>query len=85
MFTLARPTTGFLWQALSLDFLSSSGGATTISFLGTDGFFFTGLDNVGVESVAAAVPEPASWALFIAGFGLVGTTLRRRQMTAVQP
>lgn len=28
---------------------------------------------------AAAVPEPASWALMIAGFGLVGTALRRRQ------
>lgn len=26
----------------------------------------------------AGVPEPASWALFIAGFGLVGTALRRR-------
>lgn len=25
-----------------------------------------------------AVPEPASWALMIAGFGLVGATLRRR-------
>ena len=27
---------------------------------------------------AAAVPEPASWALMIAGFGLAGATLRRR-------
>jgi hypothetical protein len=26
-----------------------------------------------------AVPEPASWALFIAGFGVVGTTLRRQR------
>ncbi|TFU03831.1 PEP-CTERM sorting domain-containing protein [Polymorphobacter arshaanensis] len=31
----------------------------------------------------AAVPEPASWALMIAGFGLVGTTLRRRQLKSV--
>lgn len=28
---------------------------------------------------AAAVPEPASWAMLIAGFGLVGGTLRRRR------
>lgn len=27
---------------------------------------------------AGAVPEPASWAMMIAGFGLVGATMRRR-------
>ena len=31
-------------------------------------------DNIGI----AAVPEPATWALFILGFGAVGQTLRRR-------
>jgi hypothetical protein len=30
-----------------------------------------------------AVPEPASWALLIAGFGLVGMTARRRSMKEV--
>lgn len=30
----------------------------------------------------SAVPEPASWALFIGGFGLIGTAMRRRK-TAV--
>ncbi len=29
-----------------------------------------------------AVPEPASWALMIAGFGMVGTALRRRSASA---
>ncbi|UAJ12186.1 PEPxxWA-CTERM sorting domain-containing protein [Polymorphobacter megasporae] len=28
------------------------------------------------------VPEPANWALMIAGFGLVGTALRRRPATS---
>uniref|UniRef100_UPI003F6FCAAD PEPxxWA-CTERM sorting domain-containing protein n=1 Tax=Polymorphobacter sp. TaxID=1909290 RepID=UPI003F6FCAAD len=28
------------------------------------------------------VPEPASWAMLIAGFGLVGATLRRRRSVA---
>ena len=38
------------------------------------------VDNV---VVSATVPEPASWALLIAGFGLVGSTLRaRRRQTA---
>jgi PEP-CTERM motif len=27
----------------------------------------------------AAVPEPASWALMIGGFGLVGFAMRRRK------
>lgn len=30
------------------------------------------------EPVRGAVPEPASWALLVVGFGLAGTTLRRR-------
>ena len=28
---------------------------------------------------AAAVPEPGTWAMLIAGFGLVGATIRRRR------
>ncbi len=37
------------------------------------------IDNVSVTGPAiAAVPEPASWALMIVGFGLVGVNARRR-------
>jgi hypothetical protein len=37
-----------------------------------------------VTSVAiAAVPEPASWAMMVSGFGLVGGVLRRRQRVAL--
>ncbi len=39
------------------------------------------LDNVSV-STGGAVPEPATWALMITGFGLVGSTLRRRRAIA---
>jgi hypothetical protein len=35
--------------------------------------------GVSFAPIAAAVPEPASWALFIAGFGLTGGLLRRRR------
>lgn len=44
---------------------------------------FSGL-NIGVrlgDSLTAGVPEPASWALMIAGFGLVGGAMRRRRET----
>ncbi len=40
------------------------------------GFKVTGADAVGV----LPVPEPATWAMMIAGFGLIGTTLRRRKV-----
>lgn len=35
-----------------------------------------GLDDISFA--ATAVPEPASWALLVAGFGMVGASLRRR-------
>ncbi len=42
-----------------------------------------GLYNGGLLTVPPAVPEPASWAMMIAGFGLVGATLRRRRSAPV--
>lgn len=50
----------------------SSGAATQ---LGTVGASLRGL-------TASAVPEPATWAMLILGFGLVGTALRRRPAAA---
>lgn len=37
-------------------------------------------DNSGQYVIAVGVPEPASWAMMIAGFGLVGAAMRRRQV-----
>ena len=39
-----------------------------------------GIDNfvVSTETAVTAVPEPASWALMLTGFGIVGSALRRR-------
>jgi hypothetical protein len=37
------------------------------------------------DGTLAAVPEPASWALMIAGFGLAGGLLRRRTLRAAVP
>lgn len=36
-----------------------------------------------VIAATGAVPEPASWAMMIVGFGLVGASLRRRQKVTV--
>ena len=35
--------------------------------------------NFEVAATTPAVPEPATWAMMIAGFGLVGATMRRRK------
>lgn len=40
------------------------------------------LDNFGFTA-GGTVPEPASWALLIAGFGLTGAMMRRRRETIV--
>lgn len=48
---------------------------------GSLGFTFFGIDNLMFTPNAdtpPAVPEPASWAMMIAGFGLVGGAMRRR-------
>lgn len=43
------------------------------------------LDNIVLE-IGSPVPEPATWAMMIAGFGLVGGAMRRRRkLTAAQP
>jgi hypothetical protein len=59
-------------------FFTAASSSTTIRF----GFyqlpFFFVLDNVSVTSM---VPEPASWALLVTGFGMVGASMRRRKVT----
>jgi hypothetical protein len=54
-----------------------------ISFTSTD----TGIDLAAPSPFApdlggGVVPEPASWAMLIAGFGLVGWAMRRRRLVA---
>ncbi len=47
-----------------------------------DGIPQTGLQQIGVAT-GGAIPEPASWAMLIAGFGLVGAAARRRATATV--
>jgi hypothetical protein len=55
----------------------------TITGVGTDATASTVFDNVRFGSAAVApVPEPATWAMMIVGFGMVGANIRRRQHKA---
>jgi hypothetical protein len=57
-------------------------GGQTVRFYIPDGVIN---DNVGGVSIAiASVPEPATWAMMILGFGLVGGAMRARRRTTVK-
>ena len=51
----------------------------TFNETGTSGFSASG--TLSVPPSIGAVPEPASWAMFIGGFGLIGGAMRRRKMS----
>lgn len=68
---------------VTLDYLNtgsiSIGKVAGVSFTSDSGVFLT-----KAGGAVGGVPEPASWAMLIAGFGLTGATLRRRRaLTAV--
>jgi hypothetical protein len=44
---------------------------------------FQGVDVAVTVVGAPAIPEPATWALMIAGFGMAGAAVRRRKLTPV--
>lgn len=57
----------------------AAGLAASFAYLNIHTTFAPGGEIRGdLAPAAAAVPEPASWMLMIAGFGLLGATLRRR-------
>ncbi len=68
--------TNMMWENVSYTFTAE--GPTTIQFsadASSECCFGPALDHVRI----APIPEPASWALMLGGFALVGGLLRRRR------
>jgi hypothetical protein len=54
-------------------------GGNTLVVNGTSGGLFSYGGNISFAKLAAGVPEPASWALMIMGFGGMGAALRNKR------
>ncbi len=72
-------------SVLYFGFFDTAKSYTNIAFLNsstTDNFAFDDFSIGSREQVVPGTPEPDTWALMIAGFGLVGTAARRRRTVA---
>jgi choice-of-anchor C domain-containing protein len=81
-FSYSDPTsdrTNMKWATVSYTFLATAISAPIAFSSDSSGgcCFGPALDNVRI----AAVPEPASWAMMIGGFALLGASMRRRSRT----
>ena len=84
--TNSAPGLTLTWLRCAVEF-TAVGSSTTISFRNGDpaNDHSNGLDNISVDLVQAVVPEPATWAMLIMGFGLVGGSMRRRSSAPPPP
>ena len=75
-------------QAIPLGGDPNNGGFSFVGFTSTGAsissvtinvpFDLISVDDVRFRAESGAVPEPATWGLMIAGFGMVGAAMRRR-------
>ncbi len=81
-FTCVNAIAGFTlaWQQCTQQFVATA-GSTTIGFQSLDPDFDNSavIDNVSLERLTDAVPEPGNWALMIVGIGAIGSLQRRRR------
>lgn len=91
----SSPGGPFIFFALVFDNISSPNGDHANIITANQGQLYDGVKSAicfencmswtvtdGLPTTGGGVPEPATWALMIAGFGLVGATLRRGRALA---
>ncbi|WP_235976470.1 PEPxxWA-CTERM sorting domain-containing protein [Sandaracinobacteroides hominis] len=82
-FVNSAANSGTTWLTL-LDPTSRYSGYVFTTRVGGDVLFGGDLgQGYRVDQIVAGVPEPATWAMLIAGFGMVGFSARRRRIGAV--
>lgn len=80
----ATNVSGFGYTNFSTNAVAS-GASTNLTFSFRQDPAFFRLDNVSVTAVTGAVPEPATWAMMLIGFGGIGLSLRRRRKFTAAP
>ena len=90
-FTITADSSGALKKAFTLTSINytATGASTLISFTQPSSTHLSNHDVVldGVifdRAVGGAVPEPATWAMMLVGFGAIGFAARRRQRISVR-
>lgn len=85
LFYLTGP---FFVDGNGLGFTTAAGAAVNL-FVTTDtryrlnaGGLSSGFVNASASAVTAAVPEPATWAMMLIGFGAIGLSVRRKRNLA---
>lgn len=70
---------GTNWVSHTVNFTANAGDQIMFAATGLSDSYGGYLDNITISSV----PEPATWAMMITGFGLAGTAIRRRRSMKV--
>lgn len=66
--------------------VTGNGSPTTLAFRFSNIPYYWSLDDVSLTDAAVTpgVPEPATWAMLVVGFGLIGGAARRRTRVGVR-
>jgi hypothetical protein len=72
---------GGVYQVLGTNFSGPAWNTGTLRLYYWDSNFGDNTGNISAN-ITAAIPEPASWALMIGGFGMAGAMLRRHRSLA---
>jgi hypothetical protein len=67
------------WQSFTTSYVAGATGPATLSF-NFSGLGSTAADFAIDKVSMTAVPEPATWAMMLLGFGIVGSSARRRKV-----